>query len=264
MSAWAFSADGLARLAQAGRQPPLRPRLPLFWQGQAVGSVEPDWLALLAQAGGARFFKHASEGVHCQAPDDAGLADLARCMHEAQLAGPWRSELLEVLSEGRRLGLIERGAVRPLSLATQAVHLVGQAPDGRMWVQRRALSKPNDPGLNDTLMGGMVAAADGLEGALARETWEEAGLRLAQLQDVRYGGQLALAKPSRDGQGMGYMRETLHWYCCTVPEGVVPSNQDGEVDEFELLGPADLVERLQTDCFTTEAALVLLAALKPR
>jgi hypothetical protein len=59
---------------------------------------------------------------------------------------------------------------------------------------------------------------------------------------------------------MGYMRETLHWYIATVPEGVVPANQDGEVEGFELMAPRDVVDRLEADRFTTEAALVLVAA----
>ena len=42
------------------------------------------------------------------------------------------------------------------------VHLVGRHSDGRFWVQQRAHDKPNDPGMWDTLMGGMVSAADSL------------------------------------------------------------------------------------------------------
>ena len=74
----------------------------------------------------------------------------------------------------KTIGQVERGAVRPLGIATQAVHLVGHAADGRIWVQQRALNKANDPGLWDTLMGGMVSAADTVATALVRETWEEA------------------------------------------------------------------------------------------
>ncbi len=262
MSAWAFSPDWLARLAQAAHQPPLRPRLGLSWRGRTVGSVEPAWLAALPEA--ERFFRSGEGHVECLAEGDHHLAELAQAMRHAQLAGPWRAELLAVQDEaGNRLGAIERAAVRPLALRTQAVHLIGCAPCGRVWVQQRALTKPNDPGLNDTLMGGMVSAADGLEGALERETWEEAGLKPAQLQHLRRGGQRVINRPSRDGGGMGYMRETLHWYTCTVPEGVVPSNQDGEVQAFELLWPAQVRERLEQGRFTTEAALVLAAAFGP-
>lgn len=262
MSERGLSPQWLQRLALQARQPPPRPRLALCWRGQAVGSVQPEWLSLLAEAGGSRFFEVSSTQVHCTAVGSAGLAELAQLMRQAQLAGPWRDELLSVVNDaGHELGQIERAAVRPLGLQTQAVHLVGQCPDGSVWVQQRALDKPNDPGLYDTLMGGMVSANDGLAGALARETWEEAGLHLSQLQQLRLGGRLSVHQPTPDAGGMGYMRETLHWYACTVPEGVVPSNQDGEVHAFERLSPSEVVARLEAGRFTLEAALVLAAFL---
>lgn len=262
MSEQGLSPQWLQRLARQAQQPPTQPRLALWWRGQAVGSVQPEWLHRMAAAGGGRFFELAAEQLHCTAEDSAGLAELAQLMRFAQLAGPWRDELLSVVNDaGHELGQIERAAVRPLGLQTQAVHLVGQCPDGALWVQQRALNKPNDPGLNDTLMGGMVSAADGLDGALARETWEEAGLRLAQLQQLHLGGSLTVCKPTLDAGGMGYMRETLLWYACTVPEGVVPCNQDGEVHAFERLSASEVVERLEEGRFTLEAALVLTAFL---
>jgi 8-oxo-dGTP pyrophosphatase MutT (NUDIX family) len=262
MSERGLSPQWLQRLALQARQPAPRPRLSLCWHGQAVGSVQPEWLSLLAAAGGSRFFEVSSSQVHCKAEDSTGLAELAQFMRQAQLAGPWRDELLSVVNdEGHELGQIERAAVRPLGLHTQAVHLVGQCPDGSLWVQQRALTKPNDPGLHDTLMGGMVSANDSLAGALARETWEEAGLRLDQLLKLRLGGCLAVQKPTPDAGGMGYMRETLHWYACTVPEGVVPCNQDGEVHAFERLSPSEVLQRLEENRFTVEAALVLAAFL---
>ena len=60
---------------------------------------------------------------------------------------------------------------------------------------------------------------------------------------------------------MGYMVEGTDWYHCTVPDGVVPVNQDGEVAQFLLLTPSELVARLHRNEFTLEAALVLVAAL---
>jgi len=156
---------------------------------------------------------------------------------------------------------VERGAVRVLGLATQAVHLVARAPDGRMWVQLRAFNKPNNPGQWDTLMGGMVSAADTLPQALARETWEEAGLRVDALHRVAHGGHVQLAVPSEEAHGCGYMVERIDWFHATVPDGMVPQNQDGEVERFELLAPEALLERLAHGAFTPEATLVLAAAL---
>ena len=60
---------------------------------------------------------------------------------------------------------------------------------------------------------------------------------------------------------MAYMVEETDWFQCTVPDGVVPVSQDGEVAQFLLLEPDELVARLHRNEFTLEAALVLVAAL---
>ena len=147
-----------------------------------------------------------SQGLawHLQAPPtdttDA-LNTLAAALRDAGLCGPWRDEQLAVTNPaGEVIGTVERGAVRVLGVATRAVHLVGLTPDGRMWVQKRSLTKPNNPGLWDTLMGGMVSAADSLPQALARETWEEAGLRVEALADVAHGGQVGEVLHAQGGQ----------------------------------------------------------------
>ena len=187
---------------------------------------------------------------------------LANLLKNAGLAGAWRNEQLAVRDElGRQIGSIERGAVRPLGIATLAVHLVGQTTDGRFWVQQRALNKPNDPGKWDTLMGGMVSSADTVETALERETWEEAGLRITDLENLLYGGRQNNFRPSGDGAA-GYMQEVIEWYTCTVPDGLTPKNQDGEVAQFALMDKAQLLASMQRGEFTIEAALITAAVLK--
>jgi 8-oxo-dGTP pyrophosphatase MutT (NUDIX family) len=141
------------------------------------------------------------------------------------------------------------------------VHLVGRATDGRFWVQQRALNKPNDPGKWDTLMGGMVSAGDTVETALARETWEEAGLHIAELQALRYGGRQSNCRPSSDGAS-SYMQEFIEWYVATVPDGMTPNNQDGEVAQFVLMDEAQLLAAMQRGDFTLEAALIFASVLK--
>ncbi|RZJ07168.1 MAG: NUDIX domain-containing protein, partial [Haliea sp.] len=158
------------------------------------------------------------------------------------------------------LGTVERAVVRPLGITTFAVHLVGKSAQGMHWVQQRSLSKPNDPGLWDTLMGGMVPASDSLSQALERETWEEAGLRLDQLERLAWGGRLTIRRPADDGGGAGYVVEHIDWYRCVVPEGVEPANQDGEVEEFRLMEPREVAGRMLGGEFTPEAALILADA----
>jgi hypothetical protein len=42
---------------------------------------------------------------------------------------------------------------------------------------------------------------------------------------------------------------------------VVPVNQDGEVAQFQLMTPAEVIAGMQRDEFTTEAALILVEML---
>jgi 8-oxo-dGTP pyrophosphatase MutT (NUDIX family) len=104
-------------------------------------------------------------------------------------------------------------------------------------------------------------AVDTLDLALQRETWEEAGLQLAELTDLRYGGRLHTCRPARDGKGAGYVSEHIDWYRCMVPEGTVPVNQDGEVECFALMDGDELLRQMQQGQFTLEAALIQAALL---
>jgi 8-oxo-dGTP pyrophosphatase MutT (NUDIX family) len=261
-------AQWLAALQAEATQPPLRPRVPL-WAGKSViGSLEPDFPNQIAGGSSSRASlplskseQHGITGWQLEGDVTESLARVALALRDAGLAGAWRNEQLAVTNEhGERLGTVERAAVRPLGITTWAVHLDAVTRDGRHWVQQRSLTKSNDPGLWDTLMGGMIAASDSLERALERETWEEAGLRLSQLQDLVHGGRVSTQRPSQDGAGAGYVVEHIDWYRGVLPDGVVPVNQDGEVSQFALLGPAELRGRLERREFTLEAGLVLLAA----
>jgi 8-oxo-dGTP pyrophosphatase MutT (NUDIX family) len=257
--------DWLKAIREAANQAPRRARLPLFCGTHLVGSVEDGFLDQISEM--SRWINNSllQKSEHSwiiQGPATDSLNALAEGMRAAQLCGPWRNEQLAVLtSNGQRIGTVERGAVRPLGIATQAVHLVGKTPDGCLWVQQRSQSKANDPGLWDTLMGGMVGAQDTLQTALARETWEEAGLHIDQLQAVRHGGWVVIQRPSDDGQGSGYVQERIAWFECLVPKGLAPQNQDGEVERFECLSASELCQRLRANAFTLEASLILAAAL---
>ncbi len=202
--------------------------------------------------------EHADAAAWCVTGDPtAGLHALALALRELGLAHVWRDEQLAINDlSGRRIATVERAVVRVLGIATHAVHLVGRTGNGHHWVQQRSLTKANDPGLWDTLMGGMVGAADTLDSALERETWEEAGLHLSQLKDLVRGGQLEIRRPCEDGGGTGYVIECIDWYHCTVPDGLEPLNQDGEVERFVLTSETEMLERMHNNEFTREAALI--------
>ncbi len=281
MTALRVNATWLEALRASSQRPPLRPRVPLLAQiaGQEhqIGAVEPDLFkrigleALWIKHGTLLKQEHSGEPAWVLRGDlQAILTALGLSLRSAHMAGAWRGEALAVYGDtGQKLASIERAAVRPLAISTYAVHLVGLVgPPGagqQVWVQQRSLSKANDPGQWDTLMGGMISAFDTLERALERETWEEAGLKLQQVQELRLGGRISQSRPTREAGhgmgGMGYLLEEIVWYRCQVPEGLEPHNQDGEVQAFALLPQLELVEMLEGDMFTPEAALILVEAL---
>jgi 8-oxo-dGTP pyrophosphatase MutT (NUDIX family) len=245
--------------ARADR-PPDAPRRELRVRagGAVIGSVE-DTLALRLLGAGLPLAVD-GDAIALTGSADAALAALARWLHERALAGRWRDELLAVTNAGGAVhGRIERAAVRPLGITTFAVHLVGRSPAGGWWVQQRAADKATDPGLWDTLVGGLVAADESIAQTLERETWEEAGLRLETLRELAPLGRLTIRRPVREG----YMVEHIEMHAAVVPDGLPPQNQDGEVQAFACLDRAALIEGLAADTYTLEAALILAHALGP-
>lgn len=190
--------------------------------------------------------------------DEAGLAALALRLHEAGVLNGWRGELLDVLGEDDSvLGRIERAVMRPLGLRTRAVHLNAYAPDGRMWIARRALHKNTDPGLWDTLVGGLIAAGESPALALVRESDEEAGLSPAQVADARVVGAFMVSRRVPEG----YQQEQVLVSECVLPQDCVPSNRDQEVDEIRLAPVSEVLALMAEGAFTIEAALAILVSL---
>jgi 8-oxo-dGTP pyrophosphatase MutT (NUDIX family) len=259
----ALPAAWRAALRARADQPPRQTRVSL-WAGAAkIGSVEPTLFydALpRAAIGACGLVQPVREGWQINGELTRTLWELALAMREAGVAHTWRDEQLAVTDQsGQTLGTVERAIVRPLGITTFAVHLIGLSPDGRHWVQQRSLTKPNDPGLWDTLVGGMIPARDSLAQALQRETWEEAGLQLEQVAHLQHGGRIEMRRPSGDGPH-GYVVEHIDWYRCVLPDGVLPANQDGEVAQFRQMRTDELCAALLREQFTVEAALILLDA----
>ena len=258
-------ADWLRRARARADAAPERPRAPLAVASPSrsaphrVGSIEPG---IAERMRGARLpLVREGDGYCIAAPAPRSLAAIARWLHKEGIAAHWRNELLAVVDDaGQRVGAVERGVVRVLGLATDAVHLVGIAPNGATWVQRRTASKSTDPGLWDTLMGGQVAAGERVGTTLVRETMEEAGIAIADLADLEHCAPILVKRPVAEG----FMIERIEVFRGTVPETVVPVNRDGEVERFECLADRALVERLAAGEFTLEATLILGAELERR
>jgi hypothetical protein len=57
------------------------------------------------------------------------------------------------------------------------------------------------------------------------------------------------------------MVETVQVFDALVPPGLTPRNEDGEVAAIELRAVADVLDAIERDEFTLEAALVTLDGL---
>lgn len=237
---------------------PTAARLPLLLGASQIGSVEIELGQRLLSAGllGSKGNFFTLEG-----DPDAQLAHIAAWLHSHQLSDAWRDELLSVVDdEGEKMAVVERAAVRLLGIKTFAVHLVGRTIDGKYWLQCRAKHKAVDPGLWDTLVGGLVSAGEDFFTALARETNEEAGLMIQQLTPTGREGVLDICQPLSPGFHR-YMVEDVYWYEYQIPEQVMPNNQDGEVSDFKVCSPDELVELIAQGKVTSISSRIFMHLL---
>lgn len=252
---------------------PIQGSLPLF-----IGSTRCGWLFPVAaqvvsglsgvqiSSNSAHFGKNLLSGE----PLDAHLAEIALKLRAAGCTPGWRNELLDVWSQNedplndvptKRIAAIERGVMRPLGLITKAVHLSGWSEDGRLWVARRSLTKATDPGMWDTLVGGLVGNLETPELALVRESDEEAGL---DAPDIISRTPLRTIAHMKRRLPEGFQMEAVLTCECVLAPHVKPSNRDGEVMEIQLLDTETLYKLLKEDAFTLEASIVITEDLLNR
>jgi 8-oxo-dGTP pyrophosphatase MutT (NUDIX family) len=106
----------------------------------------------------------------------------------------------------------------------------------------------------DTLVGGLVSAGEPADLALERESDEEAGLDLADIQN-----RSPLRKITRMQRQIpeGYQCEEVLTCECELTDGTIPKNRDGEVMEIDCFAPKTVYEMLVAGDFTLEASIVL-------
>src|SRR5690606_28124776 len=161
---------------------------------------------------------------------------VAVALREAGVLNGWRNELLDIVCDaGTTVSRIERAVMRPLGLATQAVHLNAFTPDGNMWIARRSPYKNTDPGMWDTLVGGLIASGETPALALLRESHEEAGLLPADLAGCREIGLFVVRRQVPEG----YQVEAVTVTDCVLAADCQRVNQDGEV---ALIRAASIIE----------------------
>jgi 8-oxo-dGTP pyrophosphatase MutT (NUDIX family) len=152
---------------------------------------------------------------------------------------------------------MERAAYRFFGLRAHAVHVNGFTEDGFLWCGRRSLTKATDPGMLDNIAAGGLPVGESLQICGVREMAEEAGLSEALALTAVAQGQVTTCR----SVPRGWHHETLWVYNLLMPADVQPVNQDGEVAEFSLLSPAQVVQAIASKRMTVDAACVLAHAV---
>ena len=245
----------------AARQGDRAARVPFAVGDDTVGSVARTHLPALRELAGPQW-SVSDAGVSLRASDvDAAFAQVNARLRAQGLIVAWRDEPYPVFAgdTARELGRIERASSRFWGTLTLGAHANGwvAGPDGRpaaLWIAQRAFTKATDPGQHDNLIGGGVPAGQSPWETLQREGFEEAGLAEALLRTAQPGRVLRLERDIPEG----WQLEWLHVFDLELPEGLVPLNQDGEVERFDLLPVAQAIALARGASMTVDASLATL------
>lgn len=257
--------DALIQQAQQTAHPD---SLRLYIANHSCGWVFPKAITALAGLPGIAITAtemHIGASLSAGSELDKLLAVVAATLRAAGCAPGWRNELLDIWADPaippRRLGAIERGVMRPLGLITRAVHLNAWSTQGGLWVARRALTKATDPGMWDTLVGGLIGSHEDVDLALIRETDEEAGLDAPDIAD-----RTPLRTITRMNRRIpeGLQVEDVLTCECVLPAHITPKNRDGEVMDIQCFSPETVFAMLQRRAFTVEASIVITEDLLRR
>ncbi|MEO0029417.1 MAG: Isopentenyl-diphosphate Delta-isomerase [Pseudomonadota bacterium] len=209
---------------------------------------------------------------HTHASRSDALAVLAAELRELGHITGWRNEKFsywpdsEILVNGvcveptdalRAAFEMERAAYRFFGLRSHAVHVNGFTEAGEMWCGRRSMIKPTDPGMLDNIAAGGLPVSESLQSCSVREMAEEAGLS-EDLAVTAWANDYVTTCRSVKG---GWHYETLWVYNLLAPADVQPVNQDGEVAEFSLLSPQQVVQAIAAKTMTLDASCVVAHAV---
>jgi isopentenyldiphosphate isomerase len=171
----------------------------------------------------------------------------------------WRNEPFAFCAEDCETALFraERAGFYFLGIRSDAVHVNGFTADGRMWIARRSANKAVDPGLLDNLCAGGLGADEMPMQAVRRELFEEAAVHMQAAHSLRFAGSVNVGRV-REG---GWHEERLQVYNLLLQAAEQPANQDGEVQDFQLLQAPEIARLLAGRQFTPDAAAAISQGL---
>ncbi|MCZ6578760.1 MAG: NUDIX domain-containing protein [Gammaproteobacteria bacterium] len=92
---------------------------------------------------------------------------------------PVSQELLDVVDEDDRIVCVKtRGEIHELGLMHRSVHILVFNNQGQLFIQKRSMSKDNQPGLWDSSAAGHVDSGEDYHSCAIRELGEELGVKV--------------------------------------------------------------------------------------
>ncbi|XP_078369139.1 uncharacterized protein LOC144653086 isoform X2 [Oculina patagonica] len=172
----------------------------------------------------------------------------------------WRNEMYPVMPsfDSKPCFMMERSATCLLGTVQYGVHVNGYYTDSKgemfMWLARRSPTKQTWPGKLDQIVAGGMSCGEGIQETLIRECAEEASIPEE------------LAKLATSAGCVSYFFEDerglfpeVQFVCdLKLPHDFQPSNSDGEVGEFYCWSMDKVKEKIATDEFKPNCALVVL------
>ena len=221
--------------------------LPLFEQSPALFAVESERVELLGEPSSPK-------------ERSAQLDVVLRQWRDQGYINGWRDEHYLISDgEGTPLFSVERSATALLGVLNLGVHLNGfvRRTDGIwLWMARRARNRPRYPGKLDQMVAGGMTAYQSPQQVMKRECQEEAGVPMTLAETLKSVGLVTLCHHNSKGQ---LRREIIYTYDLELPETFQPCNQDGEVEEFQLMPIAEVMRLVaETDDIKTNCNLVVL------
>lgn len=172
------------------------------------------------------------------------LQDVQTVLAAQDLSPPAGDEAVDVFHPATqgRLATVARPLARVLGMEMHSAHLLLRRGE-HVCLQRRSLSKPVDPGLWDTTVGGTCRAGQGIWDTLEREMQEEAGLAQHQLRALRPAHQFVFRGEARYAGYPAYQHERVWlWIAELADSAWEPHCADGEVMAFDWVPWRDLLQ----------------------
>ncbi|MBI3504864.1 MAG: DUF4743 domain-containing protein [Proteobacteria bacterium] len=228
----------LDRIAECNAHDPAAYR-PLICAGHAIGAVRHRLAERLRDF--PKVFSVSADAVHLS--DTYKDADqrsqaverVVRVLEADGIVRGRRNEAFPVLPNWGDTPLfrIERAAAPHFGIRSYGVHMNGYvrtAEGPRIWVARRAKTKPTYPGMLDNMVAGGHPVGLGLHENMVKECGEEAGIPAELARKAVCTSAISYRMDGEDG----LKPDVQFCFDLELPADFVPRNTDGEIDEFFL------------------------------